>query len=517
MKKWKIIFSIIVASGLALFSSWHYAFATDSYMAAAHSGAYPSYPQINYGSDAQSQLLKRGEYLVKLGDCIACHTSRDHTQPFAGGLDIDTPFGKLFTPNITPDKTSGIGNWSLAQFSKAMREGISPQGHYYYPAFPYTYFNQLNDDDIKAIKAYLDAIPAINKENKKNQLMFPFNWRFLQLGWRILFFHKDGPYKDNPKKSATWNRGAYIVLGLGHCDMCHTPMHYFISKDWVLGAPVWKYHLTGAMVQGFYAPNITSTTLKNTPLQEFSDVFLKDRLIGGGAVQGPMAEADHDSLKFLAPEDIKSLDLYLSSVVSEIPPRPKVGKGLAAGKKTFDEYCAGCHLTGAGGAPILGDQSQWTPRLKKGLNALYKNAINGIGGMPAKGTCSSCTTQEIQDAVQYIVSQSKPGVAGVLNPNSPPMPKPFTLDDGKKLYEQYCVACHNGSYKGAPVLGDKNTWKPLLENVGVEKLILHTIHGYNNMPAKGSCSTCSDAQLKAAVIYMLQNSSDNDYRLWLNP
>jgi len=276
------------------------AFATDNYAATKHAGKYPTYPTPHYGTDPKkTTLIKRGEYLTKLGDCIACHTKPGSQKPFAGGLPIKTPFGTIYTPNITPDKATGIGNWTNKQFLDAMRDGKSPEGHYYYPAFPYIYFNSVNTKDLLAIKAYLNAIPPIQQKDRETDMHFPFNWRFLQLGWRILFFHDKGPYQNNPKQSAAWNRGKYIVDGLGHCSMCHTPMHHFIRKKWVLGAPIQKYYLTGNFVEGFFAPNITSTDLKNTPTQEIADVFLKDKLIGGGEVEGPMADVNHDSLKYL--------------------------------------------------------------------------------------------------------------------------------------------------------------------------------------------------------------------------
>lgn len=489
---------------------------SNSYTETKQEGHYPDYPQINYGTGTQADTLKRGEYLAKLGDCIACHTKPGVTgKSFSGGYPIKTPFGTIYTPNITPDKETGIGNWTNEQFIRAMREGISPQGKYYFPAFPYPYFNRLPDSDLLAIKAYLDAIPAVNQTNQKNDLIWPISWRFLQLGWRTLFFHNDGPYKPDSSKDNDWNRGAYLVLGLGHCDMCHTESHYFISKKWVMGAPIMKYHLAGAMVEGFYAPNITSTLLKDTSVQTLADVFKKDLMVGGGSVEGPMKEANHNSLKYLTDNDVKSINDYLSSVVSATPPMPSVGNGLEAGKKVYDQYCSGCHLTGAGGAPKVGDTAAWDTLKRLGLNKLYENAINGIDGMPPKGTCMTCTTANIQDAVQYMLSESAPGVTNALGLTPLPPPKPLTLEDGKKIYNQYCQVCHTGNYPGAPVVGNKQQWAPLIDN-GVETLIEHSITGYNNMPARGSCSTCNDAQIKAAVIYMIEQSkTKGDYTLWL--
>src|SRR3990167_594836 len=189
-------------------------------------GHYPSYPVINTAGKTAEQIaeIKRGEYLVKAGDCLACHTKEAKGgKVFSGGLPMQTPFGNVYSPNITPDKETGIGNLSNEDFIRAMRDGVAPDGQYYYPAFPYIYFNKITTPDLLAMKAYLDLIPAVKQQNRDNEMMFPFNWRFLQLGWRILFFYPDrmGEFKPNAAKSSQWNRGAYLVEGLGHCAMCH--------------------------------------------------------------------------------------------------------------------------------------------------------------------------------------------------------------------------------------------------------------------------------------------------------
>lgn len=475
---------------------------------------YAQYPTMNYGSGEKAEQLKRGEYLVKMGDCIACHTEPGG-QPFAGGLAFDTPFGTLYSPNITPDEENGIGTWTDAQFFKAVREGIAPDGQYFYPAFPFPYYNKLSDQDLVDIKAYLNAIPPVKKPNRANDMMFPFNWRFLQLGWRMLFFEfqKTGAYQPDPKHDVAWNRGAYLVLSLGHCDMCHTPMYYLVSKKFVLGAPIRKYHLAGGFVNGFYAPNITSERMKKFTAEQLSSVFFKDQLLEGGAVQGPMKEANQDSFRYLTPGDVTAIYSYLVTVKSETPPKPKTGTGAAAGKAVYDQYCVGCHATGAGGAPKFGDAAAWEPLAKQGLESLYQNAIHGINGMPPKGTCSSCSDDDIKNAVQYIVNESTGAQAAAAQP--PPAPvKQLTLADGKRIYEQHCSACHNGGYPGAPVTGNKAVWQPLIKK-GMDVLILNAWNGVDNMPARGSCANCTLADVKAAVKYMVHESAtEGDYMLW---
>jgi cytochrome c5 len=473
---------------------------------------YAQYPKITYGSGPTADQLKRGEYLVKMGDCIACHTAPGG-QAFAGGLAFDTPFGTLYSPNITPDKVHGIGKWTDEQFNQAVREGIAPDGQYFFPAFPFPYYNKLTNQDLKDIRAYLNAIPAVPQANSKNHMMFPFNWRFLQLGWRLMFFEfqKTGPYKPDTKKDASWNRGAYLVLSLGHCDMCHTSMYYLLSKKLVLGAPIQKYHLAGGFVNNFYAPNITGSRMKNFSESQLSNVFLQNKLLEGGEVQGPMREANNDSFQYLTPQDINAIYSYLVTVQSKTPPKPKTGSGMEAGRKIYEQYCVGCHATGVGGAPKFGDANAWEPLVKQGIAVLYQNALKGIGAMPPKGTCSTCSAEDIKNTVGYIVSQSTGAHAA---PTKGQAPKQLTLADGKKIYEQYCQACHNGSYIGAPKVGDKSAWQPLIAQ-GMDVLILHSMTGIGNMPAKGSCSKCSEAEIKAAVKYRVNESrTEGNYMLW---
>lgn len=486
---------------------------SDTVQHAVHSGKYPEYPQVNYGTGKQAELIKLGEYLVRAGDCIACHTAEINGQPFAGGLPIKTPFGTMYSTNITPDKTTGIGAWSDEEFVRALREGISPHGSYYFPVFPYIYFNKLTNEDALAIRAYLNAIPAVQQQNRKPDMPWPFSWRFGQIAWRALFFEPNkGMYQPDKRKSAAWNRGKYLVTGLGHCGMCHTPLNF-------LGAEKKPYFLTGGFVSGFYAPNITSTGLTNTPVQDVVNVFLKDKLIGGGDVQGPMLEVNHDSLFYLNRADLDAIVEYLKTVKSKTPPKPKRSGevNLKVGEDIYNTYCTGCHTTGAGGAPKIGDNAAWAPLIKTGLNQLYKNAMSGIGGMPAKGTCGSCSLIEIQSAVDYIVSKSGGTAAVGAAPSSAAQipAKPTYLVKGKEVYDRVCSICHNEGQLNAPKIGDKTTWQPILNENSMDVLISRAINGYKNHPARGSCYDCSDADIIAATVYMVQQSKEEgDYELW---
>lgn len=470
---------------------------------------FPEYPVLKKMKSAKADIVKRGEYLVKAGDCIACHTNTPaRGKAFAGGLAMQTPFGVVYSPNITPDKETGIGKWTDEQFIEAMREGISPSGHHYYPAFPYLYFNKVSTDDLKAIKTYLDNIPPVRQANRENEMVWPFNWRFLQFGWRLLFFDMDktGPFQPNPKQSPEWNRGAYLVEGLGHCAMCHTPSYYLFDPSLSLGAPIREYHLTGAKVQGYLAPNISKSNIGAIETGEIVKVFTHDVLIGGGSVEGPMLEANHDSLRYLTPEDLKAMATYLKSVNSAIPPKPT---GEAPGKSVYDNYCSGCHATGGGGAPMFGDSGAWEPILKHNIADVYTNAIKGKGGMPAKGTCLSCTEQDIKDAVDYMVIAAKTG-----KPKAAPKVKKLTVEDGKRIYVANCSVCHSSGFQNAPKPGDKTAWKKTID-AGFITTFENVITGRQGHPPRGACVNCTDAEIKAAIKYMLQQSTTNkDFNLW---
>lgn len=489
--------------------------AASSYSTAVYFPAYPA-PNMQGKNAKQIALINRGEYLVKAGDCIACHTNTAVKGPaFAGGLPMQTAFGTIYTPNITPDKETGLGTWSEDDFIKAMHDGISPSGTYYYPAFPYLYFNLVTYDDLKAIKFYLDNIPPVHQVNRENDMVWPFNWRFLQLGWRIMFFnpYNTGPYQTNPKESAQWNRGAYLVEGLGHCAMCHTPSHNIVSEQLSLGAPIRKYSLTGAVVQGYLAPNITKTNLGGIPDNELIQIFTEARLLGGGQVQGPMLEAVHDSLSHLTINDLLAIGIYLKTVESVMPPEPDIGTGVS-GAYIYNSYCSGCHNIGVGGAPKFGDAASWGPLARSGMKKLYTVAIQGGGNMPAKGTCLHCSDLQIKQAVDYLVAsalnseQAQPQTQ-VLSKSTK-----LTSSQAQKIYDNNCSTCHSSGQKNVPQLGDQKAWKPIV-GTGFLKAYQNIVAGRNGHPAHGGCVQCSDEELLAAVKYMLQKAApNNNYILW---
>jgi cytochrome c5 len=476
-----------------------------------HKGPNAYYPKVDYGTGATYSRIKRGEYLVTSSDCVACHTTEGGGR-FAGGLGLETPFGTIYAPNITPDKTTGIGSWSDEDFIRAMRHGISPSGDYYFPVFPYLHFNKMSRQDILDMKAYLDRIPAIKKANLEPDMPFPFNLRQLQFFWREMFFHKHtGQWQPTPDKSQPWNRGQYLVEGPAHCGMCHTPIN-------IMGGQLTQFAYKGGFVDGYHAPDISASHLGDVPIDKVIRVFTHDERIEGGKISSPpMLQANHESLSFLSKDDLRSMVVYLQSVESKALPEAGHSDVIddTTGKNIYNKYCTGCHTTGAGGAPKFGDHAAWSKRLQKGLETVHLHAIQGYENMPAKGGCTNCSDAEVQAATDYLIQLK---ALGDDMGESKPMgqaPKALTLADGKRIYQQKtCHLCHDSGSQGAPILGDKQAWAArIAQNMDV--LYAHTIHGYNNMPARGACVSCSDAEIMAATKYMVQQSKEQgDYALW---
>ncbi len=264
------------------------------------------------GAAAQGDA-KRGEYLAKAGGCVGCHTEQKQgAVPFAGGRALKTPFGTFFGPNITPHPQAGIGRWTEADFVRAMREGVRPDGAAYFPAFPYPSFTNISDADLRDLWAYLRTLPQSSRASQAHDLGFPFGWRFLVRPWKWLFF-SPGPFVPDPKASATVNRGAYLVQALGHCGECHTPRN-------ALGAMNRSRFLAGGKgPDGKGTPNLTPTRLKKLSDAELRE-FLAKGLTPDGDVPGEaMAEVIQNTTSQLTPEDLEALIAYLRS----LPPLPE--------------------------------------------------------------------------------------------------------------------------------------------------------------------------------------------------
>ncbi|WP_153102244.1 cytochrome c [Paraburkholderia hayleyella] len=303
---------------------------------------------------ASPDLVKRGQYLTRVGDCMACHTA-DKSRPFAGGVPIKTPFGTIYTSNITPDNETGIGRWSDTEFLRAMHEGIGRDGKRLYPAFPYTEYTRVLPQDVLAIRAYLNTLAPVHFTPPTTDLKFPFNQRWLMVFWNLLNFD-EGRFVPQPSQSAAWNRGAYLVQGLAHCEECHTPRN--LTEGLKSGA-----RFAGAAQEGWHAFNLTSD--KNSGIGGWSEDDIVSYLASGVApgranAAGPMAQVVADSTQYLDSVDLRSIAVYLRTLppVSSGESRPRDGWGQPAndvtalrgqaptgahGAQLFVANCASCH------------------------------------------------------------------------------------------------------------------------------------------------------------------------------
>jgi mono/diheme cytochrome c family protein len=311
-----------------------------------------------------TELINRGEYLARAGDCIACHTEINGPE-FAGGRPMPTPFGNIYSPNITPDDETGIGLWTADDFYRMMHEGVSKDGTLLYPAMPFANYTKVTREDSDAIYAYLMSVPPVRRQNRPHELRFPFNKRELLIGWRTLYF-RPGEFVPDPNQSEQWNRGAYLVQGLGHCSMCHTAVN-------ALGGTSESREFEGGMIpnQNWYAPSLTSNIeagLGNWDLQDIADL-LQVGTSRRGAVYGPMAEVVYNSLQYLTDEDAMAMAVYLKSLAPRNPDPPPSSQArlvdpgvMELGRKIYARQCAICHGDEGQGfppamPPLAGNQS----------------------------------------------------------------------------------------------------------------------------------------------------------------
>ena len=333
-------------------------------------------------ADAASQTI-RGEYLARVGDCYACHTVRGG-EPYAGGLEIRTAFGSLYTPNITSDPETGIGRWSADDFWRALHDGRGRDGSFLYPAFPYTNYTRVTRADSDAMYAYFQSLKPVRQPSRAHDMRFPFNRRELLAGWRALYFER-GEHKDDPAQSREWNRGAYLVEGLGHCSACHS------SRN-VLGAVTRSEDYGGGLIalQNWYAPSLTSpeTGAASWDINDIVDL-LRTGVSARGAVFGPMAAVVYYSLQAVTPEDLTAMAVYIKSQstksarvrapVTEMDARTE--GMIKHGAAIYEEHCASCHQRdGTGVARIY-------PPLARNEAISMRNPINAIrlvlnGGFP---------------------------------------------------------------------------------------------------------------------------------------
>jgi mono/diheme cytochrome c family protein len=385
---------------------------------AAYSGPNPTGVPPELG---QADRLTRGQYLTDAADCVACHTA-EGGKPFAGGYAFNLPYGTIYSPNITPDRQTGIGDWSDADFLRALHQGVARDGEHLYPAFPYDSYTYLADDDVLAIKAYLFSLPPVRNAVPESTLSFPYNQRWLLAAWSFLY-NPDRRFEPNADRSPEWNRGAYVAEALAHCGDCHTPRNLAQGLDN-------RRKFSGALVTGWRAFNISSD--RATGIGAWSDEDLEQYLSIGhaqrhGTAAGPMGEAVDNSLHRLLKSDVHAIVTYLRTVppiatpgfpAPKMQPAPAAAKlGVAAnvdprGKHIFEGACVACHdWTGAGaltpfatltGATAVNDPSAVNV-VQIVLNGMRRPTLGATAFMPAFGGAYS--DSEIAAVANYVTAR----------------------------------------------------------------------------------------------------------------
>jgi len=290
--------------------------------------------------------IERGKYLATAGNCGACHTAPGGPL-LAGGVSFKTPFGTIYSTNITPDPQTGIGNWTEAQFVRALRQGVRADGAHLYPVFPYTSFTKITDGDATALYLYLKSVPPVSAKTPENDMSFPYNQRWLMSLWKALYF-KEGRYQKDASQSAEWNRGAYLVEGLGHCSACHSPRNFLGAEaaSMVLTGGVYTDKVAADALREWSAPNLTSAA---NGLGTWSVANLAAYLQTGknehAVTFGPMNEVILNSTRHLTDADVHAMATYLKSVPAKEGALGAKAQDdvLRTGATLYDVHCGTCH------------------------------------------------------------------------------------------------------------------------------------------------------------------------------
>lgn len=337
MRRWPLLLAFgVVLGAAALALVWSLKLQDEDAVPADGSG--PAVPVAS-----SPALIGQGAYLARAGNCMSCHTARGGA-PYAGGRGIATPFGTVFTSNLTPDDSTGIGSWSPAHFWRALHNGRSKDGRLLYPAFPYTSTTQVTRADSDALYAYLRSVPAVRQANTPHALRWPFSTQAALAVWRALYF-SPASFQADKRQSAEWNRGAYLVKGLGHCSACHTARN-------ALGASDDTLDLAGGLIpmQNWYAPSLTLASEAGMANWDPRHIvaLLKTGVSPRGSTTGPMAEVVLNSTQYLSDADLVAMAAFLKAlpqapVTATAPTGPPPARVAERGAKLYEQHCAQCH------------------------------------------------------------------------------------------------------------------------------------------------------------------------------
>jgi len=359
-------------------------------------------------AEASKETVARGKALTDASDCESCHTANP-SKPFAGGKRINTPFGGVYSANLTPDRDTGLGAWSDEEFVRALRFGVDRDGSRYYPAFPYPHFTKLIRPDILAIRAYLDTLPPVKNTPPPAQLRWPFNYRVLMRGWNFMFF-RPGIFEPDQSKSTEWNRGGYLVEGAAHCGACHTPKNF-------LGAEKRDRKFGGSLVDGWFAPRLDGDGRSGLKSWNVDDIveYLQSGRNAKSHADGPMADVVLNSTSRMSDGDIRAIAVYLKDL-SPGPPEPTVSPPSQAqmsdGEKLYKGACIACHEVDGSGAPRIypplpgnanlqsADPASALRVILDGAETITTPRAPNKGSMPAYA--KKMSDQEIADVTSYI-------------------------------------------------------------------------------------------------------------------
>ncbi len=359
-------------------------------------------------AEPSAETIAHGKALVDAGDCASCHTA-DPARPLAGGKRIHTPFGTIYSPNLTPDPETGIGAWSDRDFHAALRFGVAPDGSRYYPVFPYPNFTKLTRDDIVAIRAYLGTLTPFANKVPPPELRFPFNYRVTMRLWNYLFF-RPGILQPDQQKGTTWNRGRYLVEGLAHCGLCHTPKNFF-------GAPKHGHAFGGAEVAGWFAPRLDGAErngLKSWSVEDVAEYLASGRNAKSHA-DGPMAEVIVNSTSKMNDDDVRAIAVYVKSLPpgpGEPAVTPPPQSSMKDGAAIYAHQCVACHEADGSGAPRIypplpgnallqsADPASTLRVILDGAHTVTTPRAPNTGSMP--GYAKQLSDQQIADVTNYI-------------------------------------------------------------------------------------------------------------------
>lgn len=353
--------------------------------------------------------IERGRYLATASDCVGCHTDFENDgEPYAGGRELGTPFGVIYSPNITFDDETGLGLWTRDDFYRALHEGISREGHNLYPAFPYPYFTLMPREDVDAVYDYLRSLEPVRSETPEPEFPFPMNVREAVIAWNVLYFEQ-GEFVPDPEQPDEWNRGRYLVDGPAHCGACHT------GKN-IAGADVESEYLRGGILEDWLAPNIRGG--ENGGISHWSEEEIVDFLATGRnahtAAMIRMGEVVVLSTQHLETEDLGAIATYLKSLDDEPrePVDPPADAVMHAGAAIYFDNCSACHASSGEGAPgifapLAGsnkvnaeDPTTMLRIILEGAMAVPTEAHPGPLGMPAFGW--KLSDEQIADLASYV-------------------------------------------------------------------------------------------------------------------